>query len=161
MCHFTDILHCLLMLPRPIINRQSHNILTGFKIRCIVNSYIHFSLTLSCLGEARSTCITACVCTITHTLCYLSCWSWYLIFVIACSLWFHLYIGAYSCIKGSSVLPSRPVCYTYRLLLTCTRSTYRLITILTVYENGLGLSWDNPLCLLFILPCSLFASQRF
>jgi len=109
MCHFTDILHCLLMLPRPIINRQSHNILTGFKICCIVISYIHFSLTLSCLGEARSTCITACVHTIAHTLHYLSCWSWYLIFVIACSLWFHLYIGVYSCIKGSSVLPSRPV----------------------------------------------------
>src|SRR6267142_2245099 len=52
-------------------------------------------------------------------------------------------------------------CYAYRLLLTYTKSTYRLITILAVYKNGLGLSWDNPLCLLFILPCSLFTSQRF
>src|SRR6266850_2908298 len=50
-------------------------------------------------------------------------------------------------------------CYAYGLLLTCTKSTYRLITILAVYENGPGLSWDNPLCLLFILPCSLFASR--
>jgi len=41
-------------------------------------------------------------------------------------------------------------CYAYGLLLTCTKSTYRLITILAVYENGLGLPWDNPLCLLFI-----------
>jgi len=52
-------------------------------------------------------------------------------------------------------------CYTYGLLLTHTKSTYRLIMILAVYENGLGLSRDNPLCLLFILPCSLFTSQRF
>src|SRR6266850_5414734 len=41
------------------------------------------------------------------------------------------------------------------------KSTYRLITTLAVYENGLGLSQDNPLCLLFILPCSLNDSQRF
>jgi len=53
------------------------------------------------------------------------------------------------------------MCYAYGLLLTRTKSTYRLITILAVYKNGPGLSQDNPLCLLFILPCSLNASQRF
>ena len=40
-------------------------------------------------------------------------------------------------------------CYAYELLLTHTKSTYRLITILAVYENGPGLSQDNPLCLPF------------
>src|SRR6266850_1190433 len=40
-------------------------------------------------------------------------------------------------------------CYTYGLLLTRTRSAYRLITILAVYENSPGLSRDNPLCLPF------------
>ena len=52
------------------------------------------------------------------------------------------------------VLRLRTASHTYK-------STYRLITILAVYENGLGLSQDNPLCLLFILPCSLNDSQRF
>src|SRR6266850_1184483 len=52
-------------------------------------------------------------------------------------------------------------CYAYGLLLTHMKGTYRLITILAVYKTGLGLSWDNLLCLLFILPCSLNDSQRF
>src|SRR6267142_871682 len=37
------------------------------------------------------------------------------------------------------------MCYAYGLLLTRTKSTYRLITILAVYENGPGSSQDNPM----------------
>src|SRR6266850_3856902 len=49
-------------------------------------------------------------------------------------------------------------CYAYGLLLTRMKSTYRLITIRTVYENGPGLSRDNPLCLPF---CFTLFSDRF